>query len=63
MGANLVNTMCEGVASLVEGITGGKVFLRILSNLTRRVGKRANGDPVNNLEGRLQRRRVRDGIT
>jgi len=23
MGANLVNTMCEGVASLVEGITGG----------------------------------------
>ncbi|HVS02848.1 MAG TPA: hydroxymethylglutaryl-CoA reductase, degradative [Thermoanaerobaculia bacterium] len=36
MGANLVNTMCEGVASLVEAITGGKVFLRILSNLTDR---------------------------
>ena len=36
MGANLVNTMCEGVASLVEGITGGKVFLRILSNLADR---------------------------
>ena len=36
MGANLVNTMCEGVASLVETITGGKVFLRILSNLTDR---------------------------
>ncbi|MCX7065236.1 MAG: hydroxymethylglutaryl-CoA reductase, partial [Proteobacteria bacterium] len=33
MGANLVNTMCEGVASLVESITGGNVFLRILSNL------------------------------
>jgi hydroxymethylglutaryl-CoA reductase len=32
MGANLVNTMCEGVASLVESITGGEVFLRILSN-------------------------------
>src|SRR6185437_4750885 len=31
-----VNTMCEGVAPLVEGITGGKVFLRILSNLTDR---------------------------
>ncbi|TAM98987.1 MAG: hydroxymethylglutaryl-CoA reductase, partial [Rhodanobacteraceae bacterium] len=30
MGANMVNTMCEGVAPLVEGITGGKVFLRIL---------------------------------
>ncbi len=36
MGANLVNTMCEGVAPLVETITGGKVFLRILSNLTDR---------------------------
>ncbi|HET7569249.1 MAG TPA: hydroxymethylglutaryl-CoA reductase, degradative [Gammaproteobacteria bacterium] len=36
MGANLVNTMCEGVAPLVEAITGGKVFLRILSNLTDR---------------------------
>ena len=36
MGANLVNTMCEGVASLVERITSGKVFLRILSNLTDR---------------------------
>jgi hydroxymethylglutaryl-CoA reductase len=36
MGANMVNTMCEGVAPLVEGITGGKVFLRILSNLTDR---------------------------
>lgn len=36
MGANLVNTMCEAVAPLVEKITGGKVFLRILSNLTDR---------------------------
>ncbi len=36
MGANMVNTMCEGVAPLVETITGGKVFLRILSNLTDR---------------------------
>ncbi|HEY9513124.1 MAG TPA: hydroxymethylglutaryl-CoA reductase, degradative, partial [Rhodanobacter sp.] len=36
MGANLVNSMCEGVASLVESITGGRVFLRILSNLTDR---------------------------
>ncbi|HET7359606.1 MAG TPA: hydroxymethylglutaryl-CoA reductase, degradative [Rhodanobacteraceae bacterium] len=36
MGANLVNTMCEGIAPLVETITGGKVFLRILSNLTDR---------------------------
>ena len=36
MGANLVNSMCEGVASLVEKITNGNVFLRILSNLTDR---------------------------
>lgn len=36
MGANLVNTMCEGVASLVETIAKGRVFLRILSNLADR---------------------------
>jgi len=41
MGANLVNTMCEGVAPLVESITGGKVFLRILSNLSDRAVVRA----------------------
>ena len=34
MGANLVNGMCEGIAPLIESITEGKVFLRILSNLT-----------------------------
>jgi hydroxymethylglutaryl-CoA reductase len=36
MGANLVNTMCEGVAALCEKITGGRVRLRILSNLADR---------------------------
>ena len=36
MGANLVNSMCEGVASLIEKISNGKVFLRILSNLADR---------------------------
>jgi hydroxymethylglutaryl-CoA reductase len=36
MGANLVNTMAEGVAPLVEQLTGGKVYLRILSNLADR---------------------------
>jgi hydroxymethylglutaryl-CoA reductase len=41
MGANLVNTMCEGVASLVESMTGGRVFLRILSNLADRAMVRA----------------------
>ena len=33
MGANPVNTMAESVAERVEQITGGKVRLRILSNL------------------------------
>lgn len=33
MGANVVNTMCEAVAPLIEELTGGRVFLRILSNL------------------------------
>ncbi|MBL8950979.1 MAG: hydroxymethylglutaryl-CoA reductase, degradative [Myxococcaceae bacterium] len=36
MGANLINTMAEGVAPMVEEITGGKVYLRILSNLADR---------------------------
>ncbi len=33
MGANTVNTMAEAVAPTIEKITGGKVRLRILSNL------------------------------
>jgi hydroxymethylglutaryl-CoA reductase len=33
MGANAVNTMAEAVAPYIEEITGGKVYLRILSNL------------------------------
>ncbi|KAA8674773.1 hydroxymethylglutaryl-CoA reductase, degradative [Clostridium sp. WLY-B-L2] len=33
MGANAVNTMAETVAPFIEKITGGKVYLRILSNL------------------------------
>ncbi|GMU62226.1 MAG: 3-hydroxy-3-methylglutaryl coenzyme A reductase [Myxococcaceae bacterium] len=42
MGANLINTMAEGVAPLVEQLTGGKVFLRILSNLADRRLARAS---------------------
>jgi len=33
MGANAVNTMCEALAPILEEITGGKVRLKILSNL------------------------------
>ena len=64
MGANLVNTMCEGIASMVETLTGGKVFLRILSNLTDRAIARASVRiPVRNLEGKgFKGEEVRDGI-
>ena len=64
MGANLVNTMCEGVAAYVEGLTGGKVFLRILSNLTDRAIARAKVRiPLKNLEGKgYTGEQVRDGI-
>ncbi len=33
MGANAVNTMVEGIAPKIEEITGGRVLLRIISNL------------------------------
>jgi hydroxymethylglutaryl-CoA reductase len=36
MGANAVNTACERLAPLIEAITGGRVLLRILSNLADR---------------------------
>jgi hydroxymethylglutaryl-CoA reductase len=36
MGANAINTAVEALAPLVEEITGGKVLLRILSNLADR---------------------------
>ncbi len=33
MGANAVNTMAEAIAPLIENLTGGKVLLRIITNL------------------------------
>ncbi|MBU2618046.1 MAG: hydroxymethylglutaryl-CoA reductase, degradative [Euryarchaeota archaeon] len=33
MGANTVNTMCERVSPLIEQLTSGRVYLRIVSNL------------------------------
>lgn len=64
MGANLVNGMCEGIASMVETITGGKVFLRILSNLTdRAIATASVRIPTRNLEGKgFSGKEVRDGI-
>ncbi|MFU8830973.1 MAG: hydroxymethylglutaryl-CoA reductase, degradative [Wenzhouxiangella sp.] len=64
MGANLVNTMCEGVATLVETISEGRVFLRILSNLTDRSLVRAHVRiPIEALAGKgFDGEQVRDGI-
>src|SRR4029077_7803822 len=42
MGANLINTVAEGIAPFIEQLTGGKVYLRILSNLADRRLARAN---------------------
>jgi len=40
MGANAVNTMCEAVAPMIERITRGRVYLRIISNLaTKRLAR------------------------
>ncbi|MBY8985579.1 MAG: hydroxymethylglutaryl-CoA reductase, degradative [Candidatus Lokiarchaeota archaeon] len=33
MGANVVNTMAEAISPFIEEITGGKIYLRIVSNL------------------------------
>lgn len=41
MGANAINTMAEAVAPLLEQITGGRAYLRILSNLSDRRLSRA----------------------
>ena len=50
MGANAVNTALERVSPLVERITGGRVLLRILSNLAdRRLAKATCTIPVETL--------------
>ncbi|MCS7222588.1 MAG: hydroxymethylglutaryl-CoA reductase, degradative [Anaerolineae bacterium] len=51
MGANMVNTACEALAPLVEEITGGRVNLRILSNLAdRRLARARCRVPAHALE-------------
>ena len=64
MGANAVNTACERLAPRVEAITGGKVHLRILSNLAdRRIARARCTIPVKELEfGDFSGEEVRDGI-
>ncbi len=71
MGANAVNTACERLAPRIEAITGGKVHLRILSNLAdRRIARARCTIPVKELSfgrGDSESRpysgeEVRDGI-
>jgi hydroxymethylglutaryl-CoA reductase len=64
MGANLINTMCEGLAPLVEQLTGGKVFLRILSNLAdRRLARASCRIPVATLaDFKLSGESIAEGI-
>jgi hydroxymethylglutaryl-CoA reductase len=64
MGANAVNTACERLAPHVEAITGGKVHLRILSNLAdRRIARARCTIPVKELAfDNFLGEEVRDGI-
>ena len=56
MGANAINTMAEAVAPLLEQISGGRAYLRILSNLSdRRLARARAIVPAKAL--------ARDGIT
>ncbi len=42
MGANVINTMCEAISPIIGKLTGGRVFLRIVSNLATSRLARAN---------------------
>jgi hydroxymethylglutaryl-CoA reductase len=64
MGANAVNTACEQLTPQVEEITGGRVHLRILSNLAdRRLARTRCKIPLESLAfGNFTAEEVRDGI-
>lgn len=64
MGANAINTACETLSPTIEQMTGGRVHLRILSNLAdRRLARARCAIPVNTLAfGDFSGERVRDGI-
>ncbi|HEX6306023.1 MAG TPA: hydroxymethylglutaryl-CoA reductase, degradative, partial [Anaerolineales bacterium] len=64
MGANAVNTASEHLAPLVESIIGGRVHLRILSNLAdRRLARARCTIPLSELEfDEYGAKEVRDGV-
>ncbi|UCD99464.1 MAG: hydroxymethylglutaryl-CoA reductase, degradative [Chloroflexota bacterium] len=64
MGANAVNTAAERLAPLVESISGGRVHLRILSNLAdRRLARASCTIPLSELAfGEFSGVEVRQGV-
>jgi len=64
MGANAINTATERLAPLVEAITGGRVHLRILSNLAdHRLARAQCTIPLSELAfGDYTAEEVRDGV-
>jgi len=64
MGANAVNTMCEALALYLEGLSGGKALLRIISNLAdRRLARaRLEVDPAAFDEHNWKGQEVAEGI-
>jgi len=64
MGANTVNTACEKMAPRLEAITGGRVHLRILSNLAdHRLARAHCTVPLEELAfNKYNGEQVRDGV-
>jgi hydroxymethylglutaryl-CoA reductase len=64
MGANVINTVAEHLAPRIEDLTGGRVHLRILSNLTDRRMTRSSVTILKELLafGDYSGEQVRDGI-
>lgn len=64
MGANTVNTICEGIAPRIEAITSGKACLKILSNLADKSLVTARGTFLLTelAERKYSAEDVRDGI-
>ncbi len=64
MGANAINSMCEATAPLLEQISGGRAYLRILSNLSdrRRARARAVVPPTALTRNGISGEEVAEGI-
>ena len=47
MGANVVNTVAEGVAPMIEELTGGKVYLNVRNSGTTSVSYQIRNEVLN----------------